>query len=191
MVVSNYKRNKNLKKGYSLIEVIISLAIMGFAITVMFSFLILSLQISTLSLARSFVREELSNVSGLIARDIRNADYIIGCGDSAENQQRCQVIQNGVTYVWEKCDSNGSAEGNEEEKTRICKLRLGVDGENSIMFISSQTLIIKLFEFNLGYTDGSSEAKTNIIFLINASHVKSNYNINNVVRQTSISTRNF
>jgi len=57
--------------------------------------------------------------------------------------------------------------------------------------VSSNTLIIQNFEFYLGYTDSSSEAKTNIVFLINSSHSNSNYNIKNVIRQTSVSTRNY
>lgn len=183
------KYKQKLKKGYSLIEIIISLSIMGFAITVMFSFLILSLQVSILSLSRSFVREELSNVSGLIARDIRNADYIINCGDS-DSPQSCELVQNGTNYMWQKCDANGATNSNEELNSRICKLRVDSSGK-VVMFISSQVIKIENFDFALGYTDSTSEAKTNIIVLINASHTNSNYNINNVIRQISVSTRNF
>lgn len=190
MDLKKYHKIKKLKKGYSLIEVIISLAIMGFAITVMFSFLILSLQISILSLSRSFVREEVTNISGLIARDIRNADYIINCGSSAASES-CEIVQNGVNYVWQKCDATGSVNSNSALNTRICKFKLDSTRQKTVMSISSQTLIIQNFEFSLGYTDSTSEAKTNILFLINASHSNSNYNIKNIIRQTSVSTRNF
>jgi len=183
------KRHKNLKKGYSLIEIIISLAIMGFAVTVMFSFLILSLQVSILSLSRSFVREELSNISGLIARDIRNADYIINCG-TGSTPESCELIQNGTNYIWQKCDVNGVVNANSDLNTMACKFKF--EGTvKTVVFISSKTLKIQNFDFSLGYTDSTSEAKTNIIILINASHTNSNYNIKNVIRQTSVSTRNF
>lgn len=188
MQILNKKRK--LKKGYSLIEIIISLAIMGFATTVMFSFLILSLQVSILSLSRSFVREELSNISGLLSRDIRNADYIINCG-SVSGPESCELIQNGVTFIWEKCDDTGSVNSNKEANKRICKYQVDNVGKKIVLFLSSQTLIIENFEFSLGYTDSTSEAKTNIIVLINASHSNSNYNIKNVLRQISVSTRNF
>ena len=183
-------QNKKLKKGYSLIEIIISLAIMGFAITVMFSFLILSLQVSILSLSRSYVREEISNISGQVARDIRNADYVINCGDVA-NPESCELVQNGVNYIWQKCDSNGTVNINPVFNTRSCKFKINTANQKEAMFVSSNTLIIQNFEFSLGYTDSSSEAKTNIVFLINASHSNSNYNIKNVIRQTSVSTRNY
>lgn len=184
------QKNKKLKNGYSLIEIIISLSIMGFAITVMFSFLILSLQVSILSLSRSFVREEISNISGLVARDIRNADYVINCGDDT-HPESCELVQNGINYMWQKCDANGAVNINPDLNTRGCKFKIQPSNQKEVMFISSQTLIIQNFEFSLGYTDSSSEAKTNIVFLVNASHSNSNYNIKNVIRQTSVSTRNF
>ncbi len=187
MVVS---QNKKFKKGYSLIEIIISLAIMGFAITVMFSFLILSLQVSILSLSRSLVREEISNISSLISRDIRNADYVINCGDQA-HPESCELVQNGVNFIWQKCDENGIVNANGALNNRGCKFRILTGNQKEIMFISSEILQIQNFEFSLGYTDSSSDAKTNIVFLINASHSNSNYNIKNVIRQISVSTRNF
>jgi prepilin-type N-terminal cleavage/methylation domain-containing protein len=182
-------KTKSLKKGYSLIEIIISLAITGFAITVMFSFLILSLQISILSLSRSFVREEISNITGLIARDIRNADFVIACGTTT-SQESCQFVQNGQDFMWQKCDGNGLVNSNPALNTRVCKYT--VEGNNKTnTFLSSQSVKINNFNFSQGYTDAASEAKTNIIILVNASHSNSNYNINNVVRQISVSTRNF
>lgn len=178
---------KRLKKGYSLLEVIISLSIMGFAITVMFSFLILSLRVSILSLGRSFVREELSSITGLIARDIRNTDYIVNCGSRTVSNS-CELIQNGISYLWTKCDPTGAVNA---AGTRICKLRLDPNNQKTVFFISSATINVKNFDFQLGYSTGTSGAQTNILILINASHTNSAYNINNVVRQISVSTRNF
>lgn len=182
--------NKKYKKGYSLIEIIISLSIMGFAITVMFSFLILSLRVSVLSLSRSFVREELAGITNLIARDIRNSDFVNNCGSTVSSNS-CELVQSGTRYQWAKCDSNGIINNNSELNTRVCKFRIDSGNQRVVLFISSASVVIKNFDFSLGFTSGTSNSQTNILVLVNASHSNSSYNINNVIRQISVSTRNF
>lgn len=183
------KKEKKLKKGFSLLEIIISLAIMGFAITVMFSFLILSMRVSVISLSRSFIREELSNITTLISRDIRNSDFVLNCGTQSFPAS-CEFIQEGTRYIWQRCDSTGTTNANASLNTRACKVRL--EGTTrTVLYLSPQSLVVDTFSFSLGYVGAANDVKTNIIFLITASHSNSSYNISNVLRQISVSTRNF
>ncbi|SRR5260221_8286427 len=177
-----YSKNRNKKrKAFSLLEIIVSLAIMGVSMIIMMNFLILSLQISVLSLARSFVREEVSNISGQITRDIRNADLILDCGGTG-NSSYCKFVEAGKTYTWAPCASNAK---------RICKTQTVNATTSTIVYTSSNSVNIDIMTFSKGFTDSTSNSKTNILLLLNASHPNAGYKISNIIKQTAVSTRNY
>ncbi len=168
------------KKAYSILEIIVSLSIVGFAMVVMINFLILGLQISIFSLARSFIREEMSNISTLISRDLRGADIIVACGDVVPTNM-CEFVINGERFRWELCDNN----------TRVCKNQI-IGTQVTTVFTSSQAMKANSLEFIYGAIyDTSNQSAFNVIVTLSASHATENYNINNIVKQTSVSTRNF
>lgn len=177
MALSRTKR----KKGYSMLEILISLAIMAFSMTVMFNFIILSLQISIFSLGRSFVREEMSNVLTLVARDIRNSDIILRCDDT-EQQGTCEFVFSGNHLKWQPCS---------DDLTRVCKMNLNDPANPVEEFRSSKNVKIEGMSFVKGPVESLALSKVNVIFTLVGSHSNTNYNIKNVVRQISISTRNY
>jgi type II secretory pathway pseudopilin PulG len=172
-----FKRYKGkTKKAYSLIEVVISLGILGIIMTMLFSVLILSLQITFKILARSVVREEVSNITSLIARDIRNADDITDCG--IVTGSRCELILNGQKYEWIQCGD------------RICKNILnGTSYENVIT--SPANIIFNKLTFESGFSTEDNSTRRNILVSTIASHKNESFNIKNVFKQISVSTRNY
>lgn len=166
--------SKTTKKGYSLLEVTVSLGIIAMATVVMINFLVLSLRISLITLGRSYVREEISDVSLYIARDIRNANRIINCGTMT-----CRLELSTGIYEWSACDDQ-----------KICKAKI-VGGVSQKVFSTSSTVKINYLDFTTGYAESNNNERATIIFTLSASHANTTLGINNVVRQTSISTRNY
>lgn len=171
-ILKNSLRNR---KGYSLLEVIVSLGIIGILITMLFNVLIVTLNISFKLLTYSFVREEISNIVSLVSRDLRNADRIIICG-SEESPSSCQLILNGDLISWEVCDSG------------ICRYRTA-SGSKQLEYRTSAVVKINQITFQLDLQD--SRIKNNILLTIIAEHSNRELNINNIFRQVSISTRNY
>jgi len=144
----------------------------------LFSVLILSLQITFKILARSVVREEIANVSSLISRDIRNADNLTNCGIGSTSSTTCEIVLNGDKFQWSLCGD------------RICKDQVLASG-NINVFTSSPTVKFSTVGFDIGFSDSTNTARQNILITLVGSHTNTNFNVNNVLRQTSVSTRNY
>ena len=185
MKVLHRTKNKKLK-GYSLLELLISLSIIAIATTVMINFLVISVKITVQTLARSFVREEISSSVLLIARDIRNSDKIISIDCPSTGSTTCEIrlTANGQIYRWRKC-ADGST-------FRVCK-----DQYNSAttafdnIFTSSPNVNIDFMYVDYGYSLVDNNAELNILVTLQASHARPALNISNVIRQSSASTRNY
>lgn len=169
------------KKGYSLLEVLVSLGIMAIVITMLFNVLIVGIQSSLRVLARSVVREEIAYVSGLIARDIRNSDRVFNCGETSL-QNSCDFFRNNIRYRWGQCTG---------ETTRICKYDITDLSSPVEVFKSSQNVGVTRIDFTQGFGTSESDRLRTVLLTIVASHNNSYVNVNNVFRQSSISTRNF
>ena len=178
MKVSNLYKNK---KGYSLVEVLVSLAIMSIVITMLFNVLIVGLSSSLKVIARSVVREEMAAVTGQITRDVRNSDKITSCGESAI-QNSCEFFKNNIRYKWSKCTN---------AESRICKYNLSDINNPVSVYETSENVNFTTFDFSEGFGSGETEKAKNILFTIVASHTNSYVNVQNVFRQSSISTRNY
>jgi prepilin-type N-terminal cleavage/methylation domain-containing protein len=165
----------NSRKGYSLLEVVVSLGIIGILITMLFNVLIVTLNISFKLLTYSFVREEISNVVSLVSRDLRNADRIVSCGvEEAPNV--CQIVLNGSFVSWEICG------------TGFCRY-VTTNGTKNLEYRTSAVIQVNQITFQLDLQD--STIKNNMLMTIVAQHTNQSLNINNIYRQVSISTRNY
>lgn len=165
-------------RAYSLVEIIVSLGIMGVVMTMLFSVLILSLQITFKILARSVVREEIANVSSQIARDIRNADNLTNCGAGGTSSTTCEFVLNGDTFQWTKCGD------------RMCKDQILSSG-NVNVYTSTSNIKFTTVSFDVGFADATNKARQNILITLVGSHTNPTFNVNNVIKQTSVSTRNY
>lgn len=169
-----------VKSAYSLVEVIVSLAIVGVILTVLFNTLIVSLRISYNSFARSFTREEVSQIATLVTRDIRNAESVIACGE-IESVESCDLVVDGTQIRWTECGEQ-----------QVCRQVYDEETQNySDNYTSSNSVRIDVFSFAAIFDTSTSAARKIIFVTINASHKNENLNINNIVRQQSITTRNY
>jgi hypothetical protein len=149
---------------------VVSLGIMGIIITMLFNILIVGLQSTAKVTARSLIREEVSNITSLIARDVRNAERVVNCSGTS-----CTIIVGSSTIVWSiEPPVNG---------TKVVKTVNGID-----YYSSPDYLEINKFAFEQPFT---STINSNILITIVASHANDSLGISNVLRQQSISTRNY
>jgi len=169
------KVNKNLR-AYSLLEMLISLAIVAIVMMMMTNTLVITIEISRKSFARSIVREEQNNLLTKIEKDIRNARYVSGC--TGENDQaRCEVGLD-KPYIWTTCDRDGGF--------YVCKK----DSSESVVIEGfSEDIKVDYFSFQEGLAD--AEGKKSILVTLAVSHSDPSYEVTNQVRQIIISTRNY
>ena len=156
-------------KAFSILETLVSISIVAI-IMIMLNGVVLNLtMISQRSLARSTVREELASMGALLVNDIRNADSIGTCIGSS-----C-TIYGKQSGTWQLCS------------TSICKR----DTNGQVITISIPDVRITGFTIQQGFSSNNNLTQSNFLITIVGSHANSNYNINNMLRQISASTRNY
>jgi len=173
--------NTKRKSAYSLLEIIISLAIVGIAMTIMINFLLLSLQISASSLARSNVREEISTINNLISRDIRNAKKITSCSGNT-----CNILTDqgdNIQWTWDSVSAVVS------KVVMTTDLITGLP-INTNIYSSSTNIKITSLDFSSGYVSNISKEDQNILITTIGAYAVQNLKIKNIIKQTSVSTRN-
>jgi hypothetical protein len=173
--------SKKNKKAYSLVEVLVSLGIMAIVITMLFNVLIIGLESSLKVIGRSFVREEVANVTALITRDLRNSDKIVNCGESV-NQSSCEFFKNNIRYKWSFCT---------DDVTDVCKYDLTNISVPVKIFESSKNVDVTILDFSQGFGSTETDKSKSVLFTIVASHSNSYINVTNVFKQSSVSTRNY
>jgi len=164
----------------------ISLAIIAVATVVMINFLIVSVEITVSTLARSFVREEVTDSVILMARDVRNADEVltVDCDNPTGATCTMEFIMSGQKYRWNKC-VDGSA-------YRVCKdVWNTTTSSYDNVFESSKSVNIDYMDISFGYSESTNNTEANLLFTIAASHARTSLNITNVIKQSSASTRNY
>lgn len=181
-------------KAFSLLEMIVSMGIIGIVMAMLSNILVLSIQISQESLARSFVREEVTNITNQITNDIREAEAIIQCDGEAQNAF-CQ-IGIGDIFTWEVCTNPDTVfqrcEKNATAAQQGSMVLIKRNGANEIVFVSSPNLAINAIRFEPGFDSGTGGViRRNVLFTIVGSHKNPRLNVKNVLRQSAISTRNY
>lgn len=148
---------------------------------VMFSNLMLSTLNNSLRVsARSAVREEMARISGLIKRDIRSAQDVINCGnpDSQSSSTECTLLVDGIQITWRACTTAA---------TSICKY----DAANNVLNSSSANFQLNTLTFDSGFESTTDTSQRNILVTIISSHPNTRLGIENMVFQSTISTRNY
>lgn len=176
------KRNtskKNKVAAFSLVELIVSMAIIGIILLMLNTVIINTAIIAQKSLARSFVREELATIADLVSSDIRKADRVGVCSGSLSGRDlRCEIF--GLdSVVWQICSI--------DSVDYICR----TDPSGTPLFTSSTTLGLQEATFEIGFSSGITDTRRNVIFTIIGGHANENFGVSNVVRQSVVSTRNY
>jgi prepilin-type N-terminal cleavage/methylation domain-containing protein len=164
---------KNSKKAFSLIEVLVGLGVISIVMVIFFNVLLISITITVRNTARSAVREEISTIASLITKDVRRADRL---DTSTCMEDSCEIIVENSLIRWYLCN-----------ESQVCK----EDRNGDVIFESDPSLIVTNFVFEQGFVDSTSSIKNNVLVTIVGDHANESLEINNVVRQVSISTRNY
>lgn len=177
------KRLKN-KKGFSILEMLISLVVISFILLIFFNTIITSLRLSYQNIGRSLVREESTAVLNQITRDVRNADIVPSCSGL-----RCEILVDNTSVIWTICDDNDVpiTRPDIQPTDYICKIN---DSTSQIVYSSDSKVLVNSidFEFSTNTANGTAQ---NILVTIIATHQSTGLDIGEVIRQASISTRNY
>jgi len=182
MKINKVKQNKfevRKLKAFSLIELTVSMAIVGVIMAMLSNVLVNSIVVSQKSIGRSFVREEITDISDRISNDLREAARILECEGELVNAL-CRVESTEGTITWEMCPATTG-------ELQICKK----DVDGNILFLSSPNLKVTGFTFEQGFDIGGNAVKKNIVLTIVGDHANAAFNVKNILRQVSISTRNY
>ncbi len=172
------KRLKN-KKAYSLLEVIVTLAITSIIIVMLTNILLLSLDISKKSFIRASIREEQSKILLKIEKDIKNSILIDSC--SGENETALCEVTLDKKYYWALCD-----DGNLRS---ICKkINLNTPNEQIVEKLPDY-INVNYISFEQAPSEDLS--KKTIVVTLSFSYKDETYGINDLVRQVIVSTRNY
>lgn len=166
------------KRGYSLLEIVVSLAIIAVMMVMLTNIMVISLTVSAKTSARANTREEISNILANMKRDIRNAELIKNC-TGVDDGAVCEgILAVSGAFSWGICA--------EEDGTKmVCKR----DRDGNITESTPSHINIDKLSFDVGF-DKTLDKRTIIVTIV-ASNESERLNVKNVIQQTSISTRNY
>lgn len=164
--------HKNLThlKAFSILETLVSITIIGVILLMLNNVVLDFVIISQKSLARSNVREEIATATTRMVTDIRNADSLGTCSGAS-----CQVFSATGSTTWQLCGSS------------ICKL----NNVGAVVYTTSPILEVTSFNIAQGPVVNNNVSQNNVLITVVGKHQNDNLNINNILRQVSVSTRNY
>jgi type II secretory pathway pseudopilin PulG len=177
-MMPNKQKSKTLA-AFSILEMTVTLGITAVIMLMLSNVLVNSIAISQRSLIRSFVREEVAQISDAIAGDIKAANQVVNCAGTLANVS-CTLITD-QEYTWKTCP------GNQSGQTKICK----INSKEEIIYSTSENLNFKIFTIEPGFEEGVSISRRNLLVTISADHIQPALGIQNILRQASVSTRNY
>lgn len=170
------KQNHKKVPAFSLLETVISIAIIAVIMVMLNNIVINFASASQKTLARSFVREEISTIVDQITTDVRSATRVGNCTGTLTSNATCDVYTD-VLYRWQVCGGNA-----------ICK----TDQAGTVIYRSSPQVELTELEFSEGLTTNANNlVQRNILITIVGRHRETRFGVNNVVRQSGVSTRNY
>ncbi len=172
------------KKGFSLLEMLVSLGIISVMLVLLSNVLVISLKVSAKSSARGLVREEISELLATVRKDIRNADFVQSCSGSLSSGTPTCTMFTGTSVKWTVVPKTPTST-DPSPGFAIVKQ----DAAGNIISRSPDNLRVSEFSFEEGFSE--SENTKVILVTIIASHTNSGLNVSNLIQQTSITTRNY
>jgi len=199
--------NNKKHSGYSIVEMLVTMAIFGIIIVMILQSLFLNIKLTTQINLRSSFNTEVDQLVSLIERDIRNADYyflnddlsntfIRGCGTSPFSSD-CTISSNDVRVKWyldpafPPSPPPGTIGIVKRDK------QTGAMPSVNDFITSSKILNVTQFDFFVNSSeDLDTQAKlANILVTIKVkpaiSAWETTYGITEQVRQISVSTRTY
>lgn len=214
--------------GYSLLEMIVTLALTSLIMVSLILLLTTILQVTAMTYNRAKLREDLINFSQQLEKDLRNASKVANCSGTykvenaggagqAEVDDFSCVFYSDAIYQWKTCPrpepaicTINAAECDLKKATKsLCKVRLSqAPDENGVIPLGAEETVVSQFDnlYNLeqfGINTVRDEALTTssgtsafstrrvLSFYAVASHPNKRLKIENIIRQSLISTKNF
>lgn len=194
--------------AFSLVETLVTLATFGILLSMLSEILILNLQVSRKVTARTVIREDLAEMTGLMQRDMRNASFIhiSTCGGDPATDP--PVVISGIDYYgceiehfqeikWvlssdvlnSLCTPN---EFNGNKVDAICRL----DTNGEVLYKTSNHVDIDSFKIDVTAvesdpSDPDKGTDAIIYFTVVANAANDNWDISNQFRQVVVTTRNY
>ncbi|HEX9804164.1 MAG TPA: prepilin-type N-terminal cleavage/methylation domain-containing protein [Candidatus Dojkabacteria bacterium] len=136
---------KRKKQGYTILELVLSMAIFGIIFVILNQVLFSAIRLSRENYIRALYRESVTEVMDFIKRDIRNANYVFVCDGNT-----CEVEHN-QRIKWEPC--------NPPDISSICRYEQTATGGYDILKRSTKNVYIKSIDFErIPVTINSSNA---------------------------------
>jgi prepilin-type N-terminal cleavage/methylation domain-containing protein len=209
-------------KGFSLLEMIITLVLTSIVLLALISLLTIILRISASTYNRSILREDTKNFALEFEKDLRNARRVGDCAGENESFQ-CDFF-NGDYFRWRSCaveesdicagdsencnDRSPKAQGGDAifniqpgDRLSMCKYIMNADGtlkqqEPVVVFDYNYNLnlfrVEEISDEPIDIEDPESESfKRVLAFTLVSSHPNKRLKINNILRQSLITTKNF
>ncbi len=179
MTTIRYRHYK--RKGYSLLEMLITLLIVNIITLMLSNILVISLRTSLEIRERSASREELTTIINLMKRDARNSDSV----NCLVNNSQCTFTKENEAIIWKICPVDGI--------NHICQEKVEIPPPNSVLFRSSSRLNITNLKFvTLSQAQAERENTQDVISItITADHTNETLDIRNLYRQAVVATRNY
>lgn len=207
-------------KAMSLLELLVTLVITSMIMIVMVNIMAVILRISAQTHNRTLLREDLKDFALQFEKDLRNARRVGAC-EGENGTFNCDFFTDGyyrwtscTVAKPDLCTENGAANCNDKapyaggNRLSMCKYALRPDGS---LDPAAEPLITFNYNYNLNVfridtvsdepivpgqeESGQAQAQESfrrvVTFTAVASHPNKRLGINNVVRQSVVSTKNF
>jgi prepilin-type N-terminal cleavage/methylation domain-containing protein len=195
--------NKKLK-GFSLVETLVTLVVVGIIIIMLTNVLSITLRVSVLASERSLVKDEMSTMLQKLDRDVSNAEYIF-IDPAATGTDSGAIIIETTEYRsrWQRCpnDNPNLQAGN---TFSLCQTYCQIDNTDLDStsctaagarrnFISTPKLVIESFRVEeiTSTTAFDNQRIKSAVVTIKARHAVESLGIINIYKQITISSNNF
>lgn len=161
-----------------MLELIVTLGLMGVVMVMLSNLLVSTMMISQKSAARAFIREEIATTIDKIAGDIRSANGIVTC--IGEQDGASCTINKTITVTWRICAPAAGVRS-------ICQF----DSNNNLIYATSPNVNITYLAFEPVVSQTATASKQNILVTVIGDHSIPQIGVKNVVKQNIIATRNY
>jgi prepilin-type N-terminal cleavage/methylation domain-containing protein len=111
---------KRLTYGVTLLEMLISMAILGVILTLVANYLTSGLRVTAVVANQAQLQEELRTAGGLIADEVQRAIYVFPpCGEYGTRKTALGVYETLTPTIDNGCDAVNTAEGDDPNRVRV------------------------------------------------------------------------
>lgn len=157
IIIEDDKCISNSESGFSLLELLITLAIFAILMVTTTTILVINLTIARRIKARSYAREETAFMLNVLKKDIRNADHVEEMSDGTTDSLRIGIVEgDGSThcYRWfHRVDD-------EQVERKEIDCSTSADGDTS--YLTPADVVLREFDFDIIPNENNWLVKLNV-----------------------------